>query len=936
MKNHKRMSCQDRSNSTPTASNCSWLFKNSIHKIRNRFTDNIIGESSSKACLRDNHLDKRSLFEIEYIDLDSFYSKRYIQPSQFVQLSPICSNFTAVEAKKYLRSHSAINKLPHIYLQNIITSNYYSNLNRIAKSQKKILESIKSISLIFGKNNINSFACKKMVTPELFKSCQAFSKCKQLPDLLEMHSKRTAEALKKLFFLKKEKRKISLNAISTGPYSALSSQQKYQKIKNFSQEKSSIESLFPWVTGTVFNDKMTDIRISQDNDLVYQSIVKETLRDQLSLTHKKLKKKLVHLTLVAKCNSGNYAPECEDLETSPITLSENISNDGSALLKIKGLKKKDKALAIYASRYLGSISCLEKQSSIRDETQELVDLSGEIVTGLGLFLIGGPLVIIGNAAKAIKAKRSVSAAIKTSAGATLLSSHATLSYSLIQGAMSKCQEKFDHVEYHDTKNLQCGKSHANAKNNIHECIEDAIVVVAPLSLSLVKPLAKKIKTKKHLKNKPSPKNTKMKREWISQLDLPRSLKSTLLKRINLNSISKSDLEKLKQTLEKNIKSNKELMHLLDDISGLRALSKAERQNKIDSLIKKFSQKKKLNTINQLILNKRHKSEIKHYNQEYAKLKKETPSISHQLANKKAKEHAIKRRNRRTEIFNSCKSKNLTPEHLKAGALYSTISLTLGISTTTLLFAEAHWNEAKNLTWAKKLGYEVFMSYLISKWGAKISKSPDGNIATKMGKSYLAANKVSGIEAGIYTVFFNNDRKSAKDHLEKVQEQANYQDFISRLVEYEKNKSNIEQIVDSVSDAGKNILETLQGKQKTTSLGKNEIMKIDKYMLDDPLVIAKLTDSIEDMMYKESLGLDKNGQPNSTSGSLLLDRFIFDAEWNLTAVPRGALVGILSYYLMCKNLDQPIKAISLAAGLQLVNKAGSTYYYYNKKEAEINQ
>lgn len=325
---------------------------------------------------------------------------------------------------------------------------------------------------------------------------------------------------------------------------------------------------------------------------------------------------------------------------------------------------------------------------------------------------------------------------------------------------------------------------------------------------------------------------------------------------------------------------------------------------------------------------RYEKLIRETQKQNSKLKKEKPNLSIDERHKEAQVIAFQKRSRSLELKHLCTATTPSIASGKAGALYSSANLSMTVGLTGITYAAANWEKEKNSDWAKRLGYEVFMAYLISKWGSKIATNQASTVAGKVASGYVMNFKISMIESAAYGAFFSNDKEAAKKSIEKIANSPHFEEDIKKLEEYVEKRSRIEDFVDATNDAYREVVSALMGR-RIEDITPAELKNIKQDAFKDPATIERLMDLVGDQAYSEEMKGD-------TYGSKMADRLAFDTEWGLHAVPRGVIMGMITYQAVCRNIDNPLKALLAFGVIQGTNKAASSLIYFNLKADQINQ
>ena len=312
----------------------------------------------------------------------------------------------------------------------------------------------------------------------------------------------------------------------------------------------------------------------------------------------------------------------------------------------------------------------------------------------------------------------------------------------------------------------------------------------------------------------------------------------------------------------------------------------------------------------------------------SRIKAKNPNFNLKEAERIARTEAYARRARALELKKACTANGVNEVSVKAGTLYGAANLSLTVGATAVTYALANWNKVKDEEWAKRLGYEVFMSYLISKWGSKIATNQASTVTGKIVSGYGMNLKTNLIESTVYSTFFSHDKEKALARIEEISKSESFDEDVAKLDDYIKNRSRIEEFADASGDAMRDVYHAMTGK-RVSEIRQEELQNLNPDALKDPIVIERLMDTVADQMYSEEVGGD-------TYGNRFLDRLVFDTKWGIHAVPRSIFVGMITYQAVCMNIDNPAKALGAFGIIQGANKVGSSLIYYHNKSEEINQ
>lgn len=370
-----------------------------------------------------------------------------------------------------------------------------------------------------------------------------------------------------------------------------------------------------------------------------------------------------------------------------------------------------------------------------------------------------------------------------------------------------------------------------------------------------------------------------------------------------------------------------LEYVLDELSGLKLLDPKQQETIIVKTIEQMKNWDPSST-RARIASLRLENLKRRASANAARIKAERPAMDAATIERRAYVEAYARRARVLELKKACNANGVNEASARAGALYGAANLSLTVGTTAGTYALANWNKVKDEEWAKRLGYEVFMSYLISKWGSKIATNQAATVGGKIMSGYGMNLKTNLIESTVYSTFFSHDKEKARARIDEIAKSPTFDEDVARLDDYIKNRSRVEEFADASGDAMRDVYQAITGR-RVSEIRPEELQNLNPDALKDPVVIERLMDTVADQMYSQEVG-------GNTYGNRFLDRFIFDTEWGIHAVPRSIFVGMITYQAVCANIDNPAKALAAFGLIQGANKVGSSMIYYHNKSEQINQ
>jgi hypothetical protein len=415
---------------------------------------------------------------------------------------------------------------------------------------------------------------------------------------------------------------------------------------------------------------------------------------------------------------------------------------------------------------------------------------------------------------------------------------------------------------------------------------------------------------------------------LSEVRKPLSTEAEEIIKLRLREADQDIFWKIANATGDKLSDPQKLNYVLDEITGLTILEADKKGKIVNSVITNVNHWSPKN-FSARLSQYRQSSLASQTRTQEQKLKLLHPQKSTTEIEQLAKVKAYEMRARKLELARNCSHFKPNVDNKKASALYSKASIALGVGLVPGTFALANWHEVKDRQWAKRLGYEVVMAYIMAKWGSKITTKPAPTLTGKMSNGYKISSKLTFIESAAYVTLFGNDKTKAENQLKKLSQSPTFDQDMRELEKYVSERSKMEEFMDKTGDHMNNLLRVLSNKGPVTEFTLKDLEQLDQKTMKDPLVLEKMMDMVGDQIYSESLD-------GKTYGNQFLDRAMFDLNWNVTAVPRSVLVGMLAFRAVCSNIDNPVNAIAAFGLIQGTNKLGSGIWYYHHKNKEINQ
>lgn len=304
-----------------------------------------------------------------------------------------------------------------------------------------------------------------------------------------------------------------------------------------------------------------------------------------------------------------------------------------------------------------------------------------------------------------------------------------------------------------------------------------------------------------------------------------------------------------------------------------------------------------------------------------------------VASEEAEDFARKSRLALQQKFYACQSKTVTPEHILAAKRYTALALGSGLIGTTYGYTKTNgdkFNENK-VQWFGKLGYDIAMTFFMTKLNAKILSSPSGSFAKRYVQSNVGSALTGTVDALVYSEIYGVSEAEARTKIDKILKDPEAQKELKIFDAYIEKTDLLNKFTDSVVSGFKKIInspekETLLGKAPY-EMGEVKFSNLSNEDLDKPEIKEKLVQAALFQM--------NSGDPSAmlSSGDKGLDRWINDRAWGASVgTAKGIFVGMGIYQILCLGIDQPFASMGLAIGLQFANQliSGESYYQFRKK------
>ncbi len=588
-----------------------------------------------------------------------------------------------------------------------------------------------------------------------------------------------------------------------------------------------------------------------------------------------------------------------------------------------------------ADQVLSGASCVGNLLGDKKGMDELNSMVAS--TGVGLLAGGaGGVFRLGQMATRVFETGS---RMKAVGSASLLAGEVASSATAFSSVASECKEAINHLEK-ESANVgpTCSKENTLSfkLTSLNSCVINMSLTALPFLASLrpikAATIAKEEKEAALLLKKEkeglvdkitnpliSEKDKKDLAESMANLHLTRDETEEMVKKLNKIITSEKDKNRLKNYVNF-------VLHLKPDEQKL-ALEKLNDVVLVSSefnpggYVQKFYQKE-----NRFYLYENYKRNS---------IKKDLMSQGRTEAEAAKEAEALARESRAAlqKRYYACQSKTVTPEIKSAAAKYTAFSMALGVGGTASGY---YVNNKEKLDshpeeFYGKLGYDIAMTYFLTKISSQIIKSPDGNLKQRYVQASVGSAQLGVIDAVVYSKLYGGTEEDARKKVEGILHSKDAQKELLVLDQYINREGLIEKFKDNIVETYKKVLasnnsETILGKvpykisdEKFSTLTEADLKKTE---VKERLVKAVLTQmNTGDMSAFMSTG-DKG-----------VDRWVNDRAWNAAiGIPKGIIVGMGIFQVLCLGADNPVASLGIATGIQFAHQflSGDMYYKFRKE------
>lgn len=367
----------------------------------------------------------------------------------------------------------------------------------------------------------------------------------------------------------------------------------------------------------------------------------------------------------------------------------------------------------------------------------------------------------------------------------------------------------------------------------------------------------------------------------------------------------------------------------DELKDLDVLSVSQREKKLTLLVQRaknwdspmnagFRLTAKLREV-------RYARDIEKYRGKYLK---DNPGAKASDAERFAVQSSRLRRDRLAKLGKQCRSFKPNAATKEAGKIFAKYSVGVGTGMTMVNYTMANLKlfEEDTPTFAKRLGFEVTATVVMSLLGSKIASNPSSTYLKKYIQNNLVSLGGNIPEALIYQYFLGGEEADARAKLEELRKSPTYEQDMKDLIAYLENRSEIQEAVDRYDDKIKETIGVLTGNPDFTE---KDLAELDQAALQDPEIQEKIMDVIADDLYDEKMD-------GTTTGSTGVDRLLYNTGWNAGSNAVNVGISVAIFQAVCSNLDSPAKALAIFTGASIARSTGFGYLYFKGRTETINQ
>jgi hypothetical protein len=274
---------------------------------------------------------------------------------------------------------------------------------------------------------------------------------------------------------------------------------------------------------------------------------------------------------------------------------------------------------------------------------------------------------------------------------------------------------------------------------------------------------------------------------------------------------------------------------------------------------------------------------------------------------------------------------MTAQHRAGAANFTRFTVAFGVGSTATSFTLANRDRPKDTEFLKDLSYELSMSFIMSKIGARIMSNPTGGVTRRYLLSNGTSSLVGGIDAVIFANMYSLSTREAEERLERIKNSPQQVAALQQLDRYMQEEGTLEKIENSIMAQFRQSLESPETRdyflEEGVEIGDGSVTgPLHISDLDDPEKAARIKRAVMMQFYNEHKGA-------AGTGTVLGDKFTYDRAYNAAVgIPRAMVAGYATYAALCRNAATPVRGLTQAFAIQALNQGlgGYLYYHYRKE------
>lgn len=841
----------------------------------------------------------------------------YVDP----QSLDACMRQEAVNFKSQKRDRADTNKVLSSYLH-VVNKN-------ILDSQKNQLSEMAEIDRILGLKPLSDLSC----TGESAGDCNKVKACQQAPETIDSIAEFTVMALNEQKKLEKQLSDISRERIVISKSSS-DPDTYYKLFKDIKNRIHAIDEMLPWMKGDVAKGSLSSIKqnLRQDKQELAMSQMKLALTNQFVKTRSIIKNNYLDASVDHGCLKNNVG--CTDKVVE--RLNKHVTRDYSKYSldpeKITAPREKFSD-DLETQLLLQAGHCVATQMKAKEEVDESIKLVGTTLVGLGIGGVGGVAKLAQIGLRTFQGGNKLHGA----AAIGLLGVEAKMFSDSLESAVSGCKESINRiVRSAEASDNVC---QANAKNtyklaDIKSCVVNLTLTTLPYALSVrlksrgqMAPPSNQLTETMHQEKKIH--------DLLKNPHLALNEKDEISKALAKLDLPEKELEDALHNLNTLVKNNKDKNQAKNFINYLATFGKKDQKEAITQL-------KNVITISEEgtsgYAQKFLKSDVKFTKYETMVLNSNANKLMKQGRTKKEafEEAGVIAKAQRTKLqekYYSCRSRSLTPDHAVAAKRFAGFSLAMGIGGTTYGYTKANSEkfEGNETQWFGKLGYDLAMTYLLTKLSVSIQKNPSGTFTQRYVASNVGSAALGVIDAGVYSQLYGVSEEEAARKVEEILRSPEARKELKILDAFLEKENVVQKFQDSLIESYKKLAANSKQDAQSSEAEPTFLANLTDEELQKPETRQKI---LEAVMHQMNSG-DASGI--LSTGDLGADRWVNDRAWNaMVGIPKGIVTGYAIFQVLCIGADQPLLSFGTAAGIQFANQFISGEQYYKFRREMIGQ